>query len=299
MGRACIPSTMDSTAILNEQLLAIALTSFFLQITSLTSMLHILVPGHGRTSRTHTMMSNIAYLRQQIQLECTIFVYDTSIIVHDNHFCRTIYKQGYWTDFMNDLGSNASYIGLLMDDVVLGHVNVTQMIRQMEIHKLDVLAPSIRSWHHPIMRRRYTHHLLHQNVLGETPVFSSRTCPDGLRMTHYVDMLFVMFSSRAWSCWKSLFDINNSYGWGYDLVFWHKCRMRMCIQDHYWIRHPESSQTTYSHRNARQSMFRFLMHQLPMNLSQAKRYRLDVLRGKTSCLRSCTRCTSSRIMYIK
>ena len=99
-------------------------------------------------------------------------------------------------------------------------------------------------------------------------------------------MLFVLFTKKAWNCWHSNLDKNNNKdGWGFDLLFWQNCHLRMAIDDEYNIEHPTNLQTTYSHFNARQEMFRYIQSKMNMTLLEAKKYRLDVLRGTTHCIK--------------
>lgn len=248
-------------------------------------MLHILVPGHGNIHRSHNLIKNVVQLQAQISSHCTIYIYNDDIRIDKNMSCTITKFTGKWTDFMRHFQNDDEYVALMIDDVVLKYVDIPDMLRKMQKHNLDAIAPSIHEWHHPIMQPGYKRHLMYRNVLGETPVFSKKKCHGNLRSTKYLDMLFVMFTRRAWNCWHAHLDKENKNGWGFDLLFWNNCHLRMAVDDAYHIEHPKDPQTTYSHIEARQEMFRYIQTEMNMTLPKAKRYRLDVLRGSTRCIK--------------
>lgn len=124
---------------------------------------------------------------------------------------------------------------------------------------------------------------MHKDVLTRKALFSDTTCPDGMRLTTYVDMLFVLFTARAWECWRRHLDETNPDGWGYDLLYWSNCRMRMAIDDSGSIEHPTHTRATYSHGNARTNMHSYIQRQTNMTLAQIRKHRFSILRSATTC----------------
>ena len=191
-------------------------------------MVDLLVPGHGAANRTANLLKNVCALRQQSPgLRCTIAVYNHDLRLGDACDCAIHRRPGTWVRFMRTFRARSAHVLLMLDDVVLHAVNLADMLRRMREHHIDVLAPSIREWHHPIMRPRYRRHIVHRNILGETPIFARRECRSRLRSTVYVDMLFVLFTREAWECWRRNLDEENQEGWGHDLLFWKSCRVKM------------------------------------------------------------------------
>ena len=180
-------------------------------------MLHVVIPGHGNSYRSPNLIKNTIHLKRQFDdMHCTIYIYSDTVNLK-NTSCTLKKSFGKWTNFMRDFKTKSSFIALLIDDVQLKHVNLNDMLRKMRQYNLDVIAPSIRSWHHPIMQPGYRRHKMHGNVLGETPIFSRKKCQSNLRLTRYVDMLFVLFTKKAWECWHEHLDKYNTNGWGFDL----------------------------------------------------------------------------------
>jgi hypothetical protein len=249
-------------------------------------MLHVIVPGHGRVERTSNLIHNLRSFRAQIpNSHCTIYVYNNNVPLDRSCNCTLIRRSGKWVEFMRSFESKFEYVVLMMDDILVKHVNLQTLLSKMLEYNLKVIAPSIVNWHHPIMQAGYRRHALHNNILGEKPLFSRRPCRSGLRATKYVDMLFVLFAKDAWECWSRSLDDTNLYGWGFDLMYWQNCRMRMAVDDTSSIEHSLLTPTSYSHASARRTMYAYIQRKTNMTDAQFKRYRFDILRSSTRCIR--------------
>lgn len=249
-------------------------------------MLDILIPGHRAGERTANLQRNLCLLgHQPVEMQCTLYVYGGAVTLAPNcQKCTIVRRDGKWVDFMHAFETQADHVLLTMDDVVAEKVSIGRMLAKMRDYELDVLAPSISGWHHPIMRPGYRRHATRNRTLIGRPLFSKKACASGLRRTKYLDMLFVLFTRKAWKCWRRHLDRTNRDGWGHDLLFWRKCRVRMAVDDRSLIRHPAHMHTTYSHAVARDRMHAYLTRETNLTLSRLMRFRFDVLRSETACV---------------
>eukprot|EP00931_Biecheleriopsis_adriatica_P014056 TRINITY_DN115677_c0_g1_i1.p1 TRINITY_DN115677_c0_g1~~TRINITY_DN115677_c0_g1_i1.p1 ORF type:complete len:177 (+),score=21.51 TRINITY_DN115677_c0_g1_i1:26-556(+) len=111
-----------------------------------------------------------------------------------------------------------------MDDVNLKGVNITDFMFTMQRLSIEVAAPTLPFWHWKVMMRD-----------------QKRQC--AARYTKYMDMLFTVFTLRAWTCWQQQIDTtNNPLGWGMDATFHFTCGMRMAILDGHMARHVDLTQ---------------------------------------------------------
>jgi len=111
----------------------------------------------------------------------------------------------------------------MMDDVNPLEVDIKRLIDTMGELKVDLAAPDLPKWHWKVMERSKEH------------------CK--ARFTHYSDMLFTVFTQRAWACWQQQIDVDrNPLGWGMDATFHFTCKMRMAIMDEHLAKHLDLSE---------------------------------------------------------
>ncbi|CAK0826580.1 unnamed protein product [Prorocentrum cordatum] len=159
--------------------------------------------------------------------ECFIFAYtDVAITMPSPYACTVVRARGFWTDYMKMVRSNSTYVAIMMDDVSPAEVRMPAFLRTMQQYDLEVAAPVQPSWHWKVMMRD-----------------AERKCV--VRVTKYIDMLFTVFSHRAWECWRRQIDTDkNSMGWGMDATFHFTCGMKMGLLDEHTAVHEDLTSGT-------------------------------------------------------
>mmetsp|Transcript_63203 Transcript_63203/g.105161 ORF Transcript_63203/g.105161 Transcript_63203/m.105161 type:complete len:1055 (+) Transcript_63203:132-3296(+) len=220
----------------------------------------VVVPGHGKKSRTKHLFRSLQWLKQSviehsIRFECEVFVYESIVVARIEALgCNIHLAKGMWTDFMKQATSDAQFVALMMDDVDVSDINPIPFMLTMQEFGLDVASPAVHDWHLALMR----------------PVKDSV-----VRNTSYVDMLFTIFTRTAWQCWQKEINVEvNHLGWGYDLTLHKACGVSVGIIDEHAISHINvAEQRTYSHQEALKQMIKWVQHRLGIsNNESAKRY---------------------------
>eukprot|EP00930_Biecheleria_cincta_P083298 TRINITY_DN7289_c0_g2_i1.p1 TRINITY_DN7289_c0_g2~~TRINITY_DN7289_c0_g2_i1.p1 ORF type:complete len:753 (+),score=99.07 TRINITY_DN7289_c0_g2_i1:81-2339(+) len=255
-----------------KQLLEMGRKSPILQLDPSFTSIKLVIPGHGQPSRTATMISSIEKFRlnvpTSIEFTCEIYVWSqlTEKAKLDASGCVVFYVKGLWTHFMKAVDpSSASYIAIMMDDVILENLDLQTYISSMEKHKLHVLSASVLpSWNWKSMQR-------------------NSSCL--LRETNYADILFAVFTREAFVCWQDLIDVNlNPHGWGYDVSFPTLCKASVGVSDQHSVVHSTGvpgeagKERSYSDAAAKDSMWSWLRQSLKWHIpTDREGYRLLAL----------------------
>lgn len=240
-----------------------------LDFDSSVTWFKLVIPGHGQPGRTSGMISSIETIRlsvpTSIEFTCEIYVWSelADKAKLDATGCLTFYTAGLWTHFMKAVDpSSATYIAIMMDDVVPVNLDVQTYIGSMQTHNLDMLSASVLpSWNWKVMRRNSSCHL---------------------RETNYVDILFSVFTREAFICWQDLIDLDaNPQGWGYDVSFPKMCTANVGVSDQHSVMHSTgvpgeaNKERSYSDSAAREALWKFLSGRLNWDIPNDKEgYRL-------------------------
>jgi len=212
----------------------------------------LLVPGHGNANRSAMLLASVRHTARSLSREfafvCHIFVY-TSLALATPHGCLITRGPGLWTDFMKQeqLSGSSDYVALMMDDVAPQNVDFRSFMRTMQQHRLDLASAAVPDWHWPVMRP-------HADCL--------------LRRSVYVDMLFAVFTRKAYDCFQRHMNLSiNHGGWGYDATFHLLCAMPMGILDQHFVCHTTGEERSYDDRTARDDLWRWLRYALAAKIS--------------------------------
>lgn len=237
--------------------------------------IEIVVPGHGHPARTKTLLTSLLRLQHGFMsygFTCSVYLY-INVSIPLNMPC-TVHppRPGTWVTFMKLHRSTSSFIGILLDDVLVD-LNAQRLLNIVSSHA-NVVSPSISKWYHPVMRPMYATHD------GYRPSFRKHPC---VRDTAYVDVLFTLFDAPAWRCWQNLLDPSkNPNGWGTDVVFAEACKVRIAVSDHDYLFHT-GKKTLYSTPRARTEMLSWLACRWNTTLKRARYRRWMVLRESSMC----------------
>ena len=174
---------------------------------------------------------------------CHIFVYNFQINLQRTP-CAITKTTGLWTDFMKMTAGNADYVAIMMDDVYLPHYDLSSYINLMESYNIDAAAASLNAWHWKTMIQQ-------PNCL--------------FRRTSYIDMLFTVFTNKAFQCWQNQIDLDlNHYGWAYDITFAKTCNVQLAVFDTHVAVHASGqargNARLYDENEAMTQMWNWLKH---------------------------------------
>ena len=153
--------------------------------------------------------------------DCIVLFY-ANVIPPPFQRCRMSVYRERWGTLVRRVSKYAesySYVALLLDD--LKHVSAVdpeRLISVMNTYNGSVISPGVRNTRHM--------HYAHKHCLYNTD---------------FIEIFYIIFSNRAWSCFNSMFDVydvNESIvGWGFDRCFHATCEMRMLYDNRVYTVH--------------------------------------------------------------
>jgi hypothetical protein len=241
----------------------------------------LVIPGHGLNRRWNMLESSVTHLRNScighpIKFHCVIYSYNInySLALMSRNLCEVVESEGLWTHHMLKVKHRGySHIALLMDDVNASNVSIPHSLSAMLRSKMNVVSAAMEGWHYKHMHSFPPPCIVHE--------------------VNFIDMLFAIFTRKAWVCWVSIMDpLVNPSGWGYDLVFKRKCKVRLGVLDNQSARHGEGGlpkeekfgykTRTYNATVASSQMIAYMANifQLPSNESVRSRVVSKLMRHK-------------------
>lgn len=174
----------------------------------------VVIPGLGTSDRAASVKKNMEWLKTQgVPYRCLIYIYnDLQLDPATVAPCEIVREAGYWITHMLQVKEHGVQPGervvVWIDSVQLeADASLRSILDIMSANCVDAmaLADNVRSVHHTF------------GIMKQVPGSTGR-------LVNYIEPNFNIFTSRAFSCYLGLMDVQvNDLGWGVDDVFPYQC----------------------------------------------------------------------------
>jgi hypothetical protein len=222
----------------------------------------VFIPGFGSVDREQTLLSNIAWLKQQsVPFECSIYVYknETDLPLDSTRFapCTLIRHSGMWMDHIKDFSlarTRKKWILHMLDSVqAQPDLKLDRFLHLMQVNHLGHATPTRQL--NTFLKERPWRCGSHQISKEESRIG---------RFVSALELQLDVFSRGYFDCMQRLISPENPLGWGMDLVMPAVCGGvaefapygRMGAFDHMTIK--KASKGSYDKRLAETQMNKFL-----------------------------------------